>query len=136
MDLNNNEWKHIRQFFSVPSGREDGKGRPRASDREILNGILWILRTGAPWKELPAKYPARSSCHRRFQTWAQDGSFERAWRRLVRLLDRKGRIDWAEGFIDGSFASAKKGGKRLERRNVEKERSGWPSLTGMVSRSD
>ena len=127
MDLTNTEWKHIRRFFSVPTKRKDGKGRPRASDCEILNGILWILRTGAPWKEMPVKYPARSSCHRRFQQWARDGSFETAWRRLVRLLNRKGRIDWMEGFIDGSFASAKKGAKLLVKRNVAKGRNGWPS---------
>ncbi|EMN88313.1 transposase [Leptospira weilii] len=52
MDLSNDQWKILEPLIIEPNVREDGKGRPRMDARSILNGILWILRTGAQWKEL------------------------------------------------------------------------------------
>jgi transposase len=46
-------------------------------DRAVLNGILWVLRTGAQWAELPSKYPSRATCHRRFQHWCRHGTFDK-----------------------------------------------------------
>ncbi|MGE5444032.1 MAG: transposase, partial [Ignavibacteriales bacterium] len=47
--------------------RQDGRGRPWRDNREVLNGILWILRSGARWKDLPERFPPYQTCHRRFQ---------------------------------------------------------------------
>lgn len=52
------------------------KGRPPREARAVLNGVLWILRTGAPWKDLPDRYPPYQTCHRGFQKWQKDGRFE------------------------------------------------------------
>ncbi|WP_162887816.1 transposase [Leptospira mayottensis] len=52
-DLTNEQWNLLVE----PEARDDGKGRPRVNSRSILDGILWILRTGAPWMDLPDKYP-------------------------------------------------------------------------------
>jgi transposase len=65
-----------------------------------------VLRTGAPWKDLPDRY---QTCHRRFQQWRKAGVFRRIIEVLAADLQERGRIDLREAFIDGSFVSAKKG---------------------------
>ena len=57
MDLTNEQWKRLRNLIPSPKNRDVGRGRPRREPREVLNGILWILRTGAPWKDLLPRYP-------------------------------------------------------------------------------
>ncbi|WP_159033904.1 transposase, partial [Leptospira santarosai] len=64
MDLTNEQWNILKPLMIEPYPREDGKGRPRTDARSILNGILWILRTGAQWKDLPDRYPPYQTCHR------------------------------------------------------------------------
>ena len=67
MDLTTKQWLVVEPHIPRPRRRTDGKGRPRQDDLGILNGILWILRTGAPWRDLPDRYPSYKTCHRRFQ---------------------------------------------------------------------
>jgi len=128
MDLTDKQWEIVKREIPKHKVRKDHKGRPWQNDRAVLNGILWILRTGAPWKDLPERYPSRATCHRRFQEWSRDGTFKKIWRQLIHLLDDQGRLDWSEAFIDGSFASAKKGGLALVLPRGEKAQNGWPSL--------
>ncbi len=83
----------------------------------VLNGILWILRTGALWADLPKRYPSKSTCHCRFQEWTASGVFARILTALAEDLEERGGIDLAEGFIDGPFAPAKKGAMPWARPN-------------------
>jgi transposase len=106
--LTDEQWLLISDLFKVPAPDPRG-GRPRADVRRCLEGILWVLRSGARWKDLPRSFPSYVTCWRRFVEWSDDGVWDQAWRRLVELLDRQGRINWEEGFADGTFASAKKG---------------------------
>ncbi|MHC4997822.1 MAG: transposase [Planctomycetota bacterium] len=92
--------------------------------RAVLNGILWILRTGAPWGDLPERYPPKSTCHRRFQEWTESGVFAKILTGLAQDLKDRGGIDLSEGFIDGTFAPAKKG--------AMKEPKLWASQTLLV----
>ena len=107
--LTDEQWLLISDFFSVPAPDPRG-GRPRANARRCLEGILWVLRSGARWKDLPRSFPSYVTCWRRFVEWSSDGAWDQAWRRLVEQLDRRGDVDWEQGFADGTFASAKKGG--------------------------
>ncbi len=75
----------------------------------MLNGVLWILRTGAQWRELPSKYPPYQTCHRRFHSWQRSGLLTRVLQKLAEDLRDRGKIDLSETFIDASFSSAKKG---------------------------
>ena len=61
------------------------------------------------WKDLPRSFPSYVACWRRLVEWSRDGVWDMAWRRLVEQLDRRGKVDWEQGFADGTFASAKKG---------------------------
>jgi hypothetical protein len=51
-------------------------GRPWQSARDVLDGVLWVLRTGAPWGDLPKRYPPYQTCHRRFQRWVEPAEVE------------------------------------------------------------
>jgi transposase len=57
----------LEPLIPEPPRREDGRGRPWRDPRDVLNGILRILRAGAPWEDLPERYPPHQTCHRRFQ---------------------------------------------------------------------
>jgi len=106
--LSDEQWSLIADLFSNPEPDPRG-GRPRADVRRCFEGIVWILRSGARWKDLPRSFPSYVTCWRRFVEWSGEGVWDRAWRRLVNRLDRQGEIDWEQGFADGTFASAKKG---------------------------
>jgi len=60
MSLQSDQWNRIEEFFPEPRRRRDGRGRPWASNRACLNGILWLLRSGARWREMPAGCPTHS----------------------------------------------------------------------------
>jgi transposase len=72
---------------------------------------LWILGTGAQWRELPNKYPPYQTCHRRFQGWVRSGAPQQVLRILAERLRAEGRLNLEEAFIDASFAAAKKGAR-------------------------
>jgi transposase len=129
MDLTDKQWEIVEALLPKRRVRKDGKGRPPKPDRDVLNGILWILRTGAQWEDLPDRYPSRSTCHRRFQQWSRDGTLKKIRAALLKDLDQRGKIDWEESFIDGSFAAAKKGGPPSAKLSVAKARSGWQLST-------
>src|SRR3989454_7288407 len=65
-ELSDAQWQLI-ELILQPKRRSDGRGRPWQDTRAVLNGILWVLGTGAQWRELPKKYPPYQTCHRRFQ---------------------------------------------------------------------
>jgi transposase len=78
--------------------RADGCGRPWQDSQAVLNGILWVLRTGAQWADLLERYPPYQICHRRFQRWVRDGTLERileALARDLRDLKERGGLDLA-----------------------------------------
>jgi transposase len=109
--------------------KKDSRGRKPRDPREVLNGILWVLRTGAPWKDLPDRYPPHQTCHRRFQQWTKAGVFRRIIEELAVDLQERGGIDLREAFIDGSFVPAKKGAMRSEGQNAAKGAESWQLRT-------
>ncbi|OMP75151.1 hypothetical protein BW716_31625 [[Flexibacter] sp. ATCC 35208] len=135
-NLTDDQWALIKPLIPIVPVREHGKGRPRIhSDREVLNGILWVLRTGASWIDLPGRFPSGSTCFRRFSSWSKSGVFRKILETLAQDLETRGGIDLSECFIDGTFAVAKKGAQELERPSAEKVRSSWLLLTLMVFHS-
>lgn len=75
-----------------------------------MEGILWVLRSGARWKDLPKCYPSPTTCWRRLGDWEREGIWLKIWRAFLSELDAAGTLDWSETFMDGTFAVAKKGG--------------------------
>lgn len=86
-----------------------GTGRPRADDRKTLQGILWVLRNGARWQDVPREYGSPTTCWRRLRDWEEAGIWELLWRVILAALESQQKLDWAQAFLDGSFVPAKKG---------------------------
>lgn len=106
--LSDGEWAAVSDLLPRQKRRKDGKGRPRRDPREVLNGIIYILFSGAPWHLLPSEYPPHQTCHRYFQAWTRAGVFKKMLARLSAYHNGKTRKPQT-AFIDGSFAGAKKG---------------------------
>jgi hypothetical protein len=129
--INDEQWKKLEPL--LPKRKPSPKGgRPATDNREVLEGILWILRTGARWQDLPDRYPSPSTCWRRLRLWEDMGVWLDIWRKFLSIMDEKGLLDWEEAFIDGSFAPAKKGAPASAKPKREKEQSGWWWSTARV----
>jgi transposase len=107
-ELTDEQWELVEPVLR-PARREDNRGRPWHDTRGVLNGVLWILGSGAQWAEMPAKYPPYQTCHRRFQRWVREGKWVEALRLLAGQLHARGKLNLDEAFVDATFASAKKG---------------------------
>ena len=130
-ELTDEQWELIEPLLPQIK-RKDGRGRPRIKDRAVLNGIFWILRTGAAWADLPKRFPSYQTCHRRFQEWVAAGTLRAVLEALAEDLRRRGGLDLSECFIDGTFVVAKKGAAQWERPSAAKVRSSWRWQTAMV----
>ncbi len=129
MELTDKQWRLIEPLFPEKELNPKGKGRPPRHPREVLNGVLWILKTGAQWSELPYRYPPYQTFHRRFQKWVKMGLLEKILQTLAQDLKERGDIDVRECFIDGSFVSAKKGVLALGKPNAARAPLVWVSRT-------
>jgi transposase len=106
VEITDEYWRRLEPLLPPP---RRGRGRPRADDRKTLNGILYVLRTGCRWEDVPTKYGSPTTCWRRLRAWEENGIWERIWRLLLARLDEQGKLQWARAFLDGSFMPAKKG---------------------------
>jgi transposase len=106
VEITDEYWRRLEPLLPPP---RRGRGRPRADDRKTLNGILYVLRTGCRWGDVPRKYGSPTTCWRRLRAWEENGIWERIWRLLLARLDEQGKLHWARAFLDGSFVPAKKG---------------------------
>ena len=111
-------------------------GRPGKDHRQVLNAILWVLRTGAPWRDLPERYGPWQTVASRFYRWRQAGVWERILGRVQELADGEGRIDWDMHYVDGTIvrahqhaAGAKKGTPRKMKRSVAAGAGSAPRCT-------
>jgi len=106
--LTDEQWLLIADLFpDKPPGPKGG--RRRRLSRPCVEGILWVLRSGARWKDLPKSFPSYPTCWRRLQRWTELGLWQKAWMRLLRKLTNLGEIEWEESIADGMFSPAKKG---------------------------
>ena len=108
--LSDEQWERIRDHFPEEHLPEDRRGRKPIASRKVLEGVLWILNTGAQWNMLPQCYPNYKTVHRRFQQWCRSEVLRDILTDLANALREQGAIDERESFIDATFASAKGGG--------------------------
>ncbi|MDQ3749264.1 MAG: transposase [Acidobacteriota bacterium] len=130
-ELTNEQWSLIEPLFEKTDEIQT-RGRPLRPACEVLNGVLWILRSGARWSDLPDRFPPYQSCHRRFQGWVKDGRLRKVLETLAQDLMEGGKLDLSETFIDGTFVSAKKGALRWERPSGAKALHEWQWQTALV----
>ena len=110
--LTDEEWSCIAEVFSRPAAT----GRPPRDRREVIDGILWILRTGSPWRDLPEEFGPWQSAWRLFDQWNSDGTLDRILQRLQSAFVDLGEMDHALWCIDGTVVRAARcaagGGKK------------------------
>jgi transposase len=129
--LTDKQWEQIAPLLP-PLPKSKKGGHPWAPNRPCLEGILWVLRTGARWQDLPDQYPSPSTCWRRLQMWEEQDVWLEIWRAFLGTLDQRKRLDWREAFADGSFAPAKKGGWESGKPSAGRAQSGWWWSTAKV----
>jgi transposase len=101
-ELTDEQWALIEKHFPF-NGRRGGQWR---AHRPILNGILWVLSSGAPWRDLPGRYGKCKTVHRRHLLWRRDGTWERVLAELRLKADERGLIDWEQWNADSTSIRA------------------------------
>ena len=103
-ELTDQEWEAIRDFF--PEERPPRPGRPWVSHRMVVNGILWILVAGTPWRDLPEDFGKWKTVYNRFRRWQQEKLWDHIWEQLLKRCDEKNQIDRELWCVDGSNVRA------------------------------
>ena len=109
--LTDAQWQRIAPHLPAHPPSPKG-GRPRADDRECLEGLLWLLRTGARWRDIPVDLPSGSTCWRRLRDWAGEGVLADIHAILIEELAELGALNFDELLADATFIRAKKGGRK------------------------
>ena len=135
--LTDEQWERIHPLLPP---QKPTTGRPSKDHRTVVNAILWIDRTGAPWRDLPSEYGPWQSVATRFYRWVRAGVWDRVLGELQRQADAQGEVNWKLHHVDGSVvrahqhaAGAKKGGtivappqiRRLQGRKKIRRRRHW-----------
>ena len=102
-ELSEEQWNRIAPL--LPPQKPD-TGCPAKDHRMIINGILWILRTGAPWHDLPERYGKRSTVSTRFYRWKQQGVWDRIYDAVKAHADAAGEMDWELHHVDATVVRA------------------------------
>jgi transposase len=123
-ELTDAQWSKIEALLPTPKRSRKG-GRVFTANRPCFEGILWVLRSGARWRDLPPEYPSYSTCRRRLIQWEESGVWLKAWHTLLDRLDRRGWLRWEQCFADGTFSPAKRGANASAKPPAERVRSLW-----------
>jgi len=110
-------WARVEPHLPVRPPQPKG-GRPWVADRACLEGVLWVLRTGAGWGHIPVDLPSPSTCWRRLQEWAGEGCLDEIQAAVVEELDELGLLDWDQLVADATFVRGKKGATRSAIQNA------------------
>lgn len=102
-DLTDEQWEQLRPLLPPQRAR---RGRPAKDHRQIVNGLLWVLRTGAPWRDLPAQYGPWQTVATRFYRWRRAGIWDRVLAELQQHADAEGKLDWRLHHVDGTMVRA------------------------------
>ncbi len=102
-ELTDDRWARLEPL--LPPARP-ATGRPNKDHRTVVNGILWRLKTGAPWRDLPERYGPWQTVYSRFRRWQRAGVWARVLAALQAEADAEGKLDWSLHFVDGTTVRA------------------------------
>ena len=103
-------WDRVQPLLPVRPVNPKG-GRPWVDDKACFAGIVYALRNGIRWNDMPPCFPSGVTCWRRHRDWTAAGVWDRVWRRVLAELDVAGALDTAELFLDATFAEDRQGGR-------------------------
>jgi transposase len=134
-ELSDSQYAHLEPL--LPETRHHGKaGRPWLPHLTVVNGVLWILRTGAPWRDLPERYGKWNTVFKRFNRWRRDGTWARVLSTVLDERDDQGRLDHDLWCIDGTIVRAARCAGGARRRNRRRPRLGEGSATELEEPED
>ena len=105
-NLTDIEWETIRVF--LPAERSGKAGRPWKPHRQVINGIIFVLRTGLAWRDLPAQFGKYKTVYNRFRRWVKSGLWQRMFETLITRVVGDGEIDFELWCVDGTVVRAHK----------------------------
>lgn len=109
-ELTDEQWEKIKGLLPPERGR---KARPARSNRPMVNAMVWILRTGAPWRDLPERYPPWQSVYTRFSRWSKQGIWQQVLKELAKGVPERGvQIDGTIVRAHQDAHGARKGGTK------------------------
>ncbi len=121
-------WQRIEPLLPKQKKRRDVQyaGRKPADARKVLQGIIFVLKTGVPWKNLPATsdFPSGHTCRRRLLEWERRGVWRKLWKNILSELQAEGALDWGRGVVDSSSVRAGHGGERTGKSPVDRSKLG------------
>lgn len=109
-EVNDELWITFESILDELDPPAKAPGRPRADPRRMLNGIIYVMRSGCQWNRLPEKYGSDSTVHRTMQRWIQRGLLQRFWAVLIESCEALGGVDWRWQSADASMGKARLGG--------------------------
>ena len=113
-------WRRIEPL--LPNYKRSSKGgRPRLPLRNVVTGILYVLRTGCQWKAMPREFGSGTAIHDYFQEWVARGVFRKLWRAALKEYDDLKGIEWKWQSLDGAMSKSPLGGEK----NREKPHGSW-----------
>jgi transposase len=110
--LTDEHWSRIEPLVPPMKWKPGSRGKRPAPDRDCMDAIFYILRTGMQWKALPREYGAASTVHDRFQYWREKGLFEVLWMEALGEFDVRVGIEWDWQSMDGAIVKAPLGGEK------------------------
>ena len=125
-DLSDAQWAMIEPL--LPRQKRGGKWNDH---RTTFDGMLWVMRTGAPWRDLPERYGKWQSVHHRFNRWRKDGTIDRVLKALRIRLDKNGHIDWDLWCVDGTSVRASRSAAGASKK--AKNQAEGPEITRWVT---
>jgi len=121
-------WQHIEPLLPKHKKRRNAQyaGRKPVDARKVMTGIIFVLKTGVPWKSLPATsdFPSGHTCRRRLLEWDRKGVWRRLWQSILSELQAEGKLDWERGVVDSSSVRAGHGGEKTGKSPVDRSKLG------------
>jgi transposase len=102
-DLSESQWQQLQPWLPP---QKPATGRPAKDYRTIINGILWVLRTGAPWRDLPERYGPWCTVASRFYRWRRNGLWDRLLMAVQQQANSQGKVNWELHYVDGTIVRA------------------------------
>ncbi|NKC48787.1 IS5 family transposase [Ochrobactrum anthropi ATCC 49188] len=123
-DLSESEWRVLKDLLPIEAVNR-GRGRRPEQNRAIINGILWRLRCGTPWRDVPPKYGNWNTIYRRFRRWSEAGVWEAVSITLAEIMADSGHYSIDSTTVRAHISAA--GGKGIHRRALGRSRGGFTS---------
>jgi transposase len=105
-ELTDEQWARLEPLLPMPKPGTVPRGRPAKDHRTLINGMLWLDKTGAPWRDLPERYGPWQTVATRFYRWTKRGLWEKILARLQQDADARGEVQWSLHYMDSSVVRA------------------------------